>query len=200
MRPGISRSRYRWSSWWNALRYRSAVPGSVVRPMPRSASNESARPTSGIHANAHGESSKRWSSNTSTTSQSNAATAKPVTAPVIAASTMTSWERRANSRKRRVVSPGLTRRPTVVSPVNQAASAGSAAASPKRVQRVHGGGTLTGGDVGDDRRDLLAPAGGDRVDQPTSLRREADRHLAPVGGRLAPLHQSLRRPADRTAG
>ncbi len=48
---------------------------------------------------------------TSTTIQSNAATANPVTAPVIAASTMTSCERRANSRNRLVVSPVLTRPP-----------------------------------------------------------------------------------------
>jgi len=44
----------------------------------------------------------------STTMRSKSATANPVATPVIAANTITSCERRANSRKRRVVSPGVT--------------------------------------------------------------------------------------------
>ena len=84
------------------------MPASRERATWNSASHDKASPTSGMNASTQGESSKRWSRMPSTTMRSNSATANPVATPVIAASTITSCERRANSRKRRVVSPGVT--------------------------------------------------------------------------------------------
>ncbi len=85
------------------------MPASCVPPTRVSRSHDNVSPTSGIHAITQGDNSNTRSSSPSTTMRSNPATANPVTAPVIAASTTTWCERRANSRKRRVVSPGLTR-------------------------------------------------------------------------------------------
>ena len=85
----------------------------------------------------------------------------------------------------------LSSRSPAVSPRNQSASVGSSAASPSECSACTIG-ARSCGDASHDLADLLAPPVGDGIDQPTTLRREADRHLAPVHRRFAPLHESFR--------